>query len=165
MWCFSWLSTWIFKYLVKTQSVCMKHKHFQKQKTSWHTCFAATPLSEKKCLFWSQHRKAFWCLEILVSGPLMTWGFADPLLIRSIVLIDKASYLSVMKSTSSTFGQLVQNIFCNFPKWVEVYVICFWFGLTTRWLTFSEACIRWDLSTFPGVPSFVASSHGTRLKG
>ena len=128
----------------------------------------------KLCFFWLHDRKAFQSLGILVSEPLMRWGFVDPLLILSMALIDKASYLSVKKSTSSTLGSLSKILSASSPNVVGratwawnsaqpsmMYVICLWVGLTTWWLSFSKACITWDLSVFIGMLSLVASGHGT----
>ena len=78
------------------------------------------------------------------------------------------------------FGKLVQNTFCKLPKcgWqgyqglkqcTAIDDVCdmslVWHDNMMTVTAVSKACITWDLSVFIGVPSLVASGHGTGPKG
>ena len=118
----------------------------------------------KLCLFWLHDRKAFQSLGILVN--------------QSMALIEKASYMSVMKSTSSTLGSWStilsassQNVVGrangarNSAQPSMMYVMSLIWLDNMMTVILQSICITWDLSVFIGVLSLVASGHGTGTKG
>lgn len=122
---------------------------------SCHTCFASIHLkwmkSNPAC---SDHMPGKPSM-ILVSTWMMRWGFFIPLLILSVALIDKASYLSVKKPPQ--LWEVGTKYFLQAPKcgrqsyfalkWcTTIHYVCdmfstAWLGLTTWWLSFSKACV------------------------